>query len=147
MTALVDDAAAPYFADLVDAIRELIAAVLDMDRRRPLRQIAAIHIGDTRHQGTGQPTPEAQRMTLGFSSRVIGLVDSEGFEFAVERRALHADKFGRARNVATEPADLSNEIFALKHLARIAQRQSHEVLAAVAAGHGGDHGAYVLWQH
>ena len=43
MTALVDDAAAPYFADLVDAIRELIAAVLDMDRR----------LSDT------EPTPDA----------------------------------------------------------------------------------------
>jgi hypothetical protein len=46
VAALVDDAAAPHLADLVDAIRELVAAVLDMDRSCALRQIATVHIGD-----------------------------------------------------------------------------------------------------
>ena len=41
MAPLVDDAAAPDFADLVDAVRKLIAAILDMDRRLPQRQVAA----------------------------------------------------------------------------------------------------------
>ena len=43
---LVDDAAVPDLADLVDAVGELIAAILDVDRGLPQRQVAAVHIGD-----------------------------------------------------------------------------------------------------
>ena len=46
VAALIDHAAAPHLADLVDAIRELVAAILDMDRSCALRQIATVHIGD-----------------------------------------------------------------------------------------------------
>ena len=44
----------------------------------------------------------------------------------MQRRALHADEFGSARDVAAEPADLSHQIFALEDLAGFAQRQSHD---------------------
>jgi hypothetical protein len=50
MPPLIDDAAASDFTDLVDTVRKLVAAILDMNRRRPLRQVAAIHIGNTGHQ-------------------------------------------------------------------------------------------------
>jgi hypothetical protein len=43
---LVDDAAAPHLADFVDAVRELVAAILDMDGGCPLRQITTVHVSD-----------------------------------------------------------------------------------------------------
>jgi len=48
--ALIDDAAAPHLAHFIDAIGELVAAILDVDGGRPLQQIAAVHIGNARHQ-------------------------------------------------------------------------------------------------
>src|SRR5262249_40813658 len=61
------------------------------------------------------------------------LVDTERLELAMERRALHAHELGGAGDVAPEAADLGDQVFALEHLARIAQRQAHQMLAAVAA--------------
>ena len=46
---LVDQAASPHLADFVDAVGELVAAILDMNRRVAMRQIASVHIGDARH--------------------------------------------------------------------------------------------------
>ena len=46
MAALVDQAASPHLADFVNAVGELIAAVLDRDLRVAVRQIAAIDVGD-----------------------------------------------------------------------------------------------------
>jgi hypothetical protein len=43
---LIDDAAASDFTNLVDAIGELVAAILDMNGRRMLREVAAVHIGN-----------------------------------------------------------------------------------------------------
>src|SRR5262249_1530906 len=65
----------------------------------------------------------------------LSLVDSERLELAVQRRALHAHELGGAGNIAAEPIDLRDQVFALEHLARVAQRQSHQVFAAVAVGH------------
>jgi hypothetical protein len=45
----VDDIAACHLADFVDAVRELVTAILHMYARVGMREIAAIHIGDTRH--------------------------------------------------------------------------------------------------
>jgi hypothetical protein len=42
---LVHVAAAMQVHDLVDAVAELVAAVLDVHRRLRLRQVAAVHIG------------------------------------------------------------------------------------------------------
>ena len=44
----------------------------------------------------------------------------------MQRRALHADEFGGARDVAAEAGDLRQQVFALEHLARVAQRQAHQ---------------------
>src|SRR6516165_11615086 len=48
-------------------------------------------------------------------------IDAERAQFAMQCRALHADEFGRARNVAAEAVDLGEQIFALENLARVAQ--------------------------
>src|SRR5262249_53754526 len=123
---LIDHACAPYLADFIDAIGELVAAVLDMDGSRAVRQVAAVHIGNARHRRS---------------------VDPERLELAMQRRALHADELGGAGNIAAEAADLGDQIFAFEYLARVAQRQSHQVFTAVAAGHRGDHGTNVRRQH
>ena len=41
----------------------------------------------------------------------------------------------------------ATQIFALEHLARVAQRQAHQVLAAIAVRHARHHRADVLRQH
>jgi hypothetical protein len=46
VAALVDQAPCPHLAHLIDAIGELIAAVLDMHARVAMRYIASIHISD-----------------------------------------------------------------------------------------------------
>ena len=46
VAALVDQPAAPHLAHLVDAVGELVAAVLDMHGRRAMRHVASVHIGD-----------------------------------------------------------------------------------------------------
>src|SRR5262249_32061765 len=48
-------------------------------------------------------------------------INAERAQFAVQRRAFHADKFGRARDVAAEAVDLGEQIFALENLSRVAQ--------------------------
>jgi hypothetical protein len=50
MQALVDEATPVDGDHLVDAVRELVAAVVDVDRRIPMREVAAVHVGDARHQ-------------------------------------------------------------------------------------------------
>src|SRR5712692_1135737 len=77
----------------------------------------------------------------------INSIHPQRLELAVQRRALHADELGGARDVAAEPADLRLEVFALEGLARLAQRHPHEVLAAVAGRHVRHHRADVLRQH
>src|SRR2546421_385454 len=62
----------------------------------------------------------------------VALSDSERLELAMQGGALHADEFGGARDIAPEAVDLGAQIFTLEHLARIAQRQAHQVLATVA---------------
>ena len=49
MTALVDQTPCPHLADFVDAVGELIAAVFDRDHGVGMRQIAAIDVGNARH--------------------------------------------------------------------------------------------------
>src|SRR5688500_7564758 len=73
--------------------------------------------------------------------RVCRLSDPQRLELAVQRGALHADKLRGARNIAAEAVDLRAEIFALEHLARIAQRQAHQVLAAIAVRQARHHRA------
>src|SRR3546814_13603677 len=51
MRYLVDHGAIVYQHHLVDAVGELIAAVLDMDRRIGMRQVMTVNVGDARHAG------------------------------------------------------------------------------------------------
>src|SRR5689334_24571872 len=73
--------------------------------------------------------------------------DPQRLELAMQRRALHADEFRRPRDVAGETADLGDQVVALEHLARFAQRQSHDVLAVIAGRHRRNHRADILRQH
>ena len=58
VAALVDQAAAPHLADFVDAVGELVAAILDMDHGVAQRQIAAVDIGDAGHRQVNRcPAP------------------------------------------------------------------------------------------
>ena len=99
MPTLINQVASPHLADFVNAIGELKSAIFNGDFGLRVRKIAAVHIGDTRHKG---------------------LTDSERFKLAMQRRALHADELGGARDVAAEAADLRHQIFTLEHLACIA---------------------------
>ena len=47
---LVDQAAAPHLADFIDAVGELIAAILDVDLGVAERQIAAVDVSDAGHR-------------------------------------------------------------------------------------------------
>src|SRR4051812_2835023 len=46
VAALINEAPCPHLAHLVDAIGELVAAILDMHARVTMRHVASIHIGD-----------------------------------------------------------------------------------------------------
>ena len=48
----------------------------------------------------------------------------------MQRRALHSDKLGGARDIAAEAVALRQEIFPLEDFTRLAQRQAHQMLAA-----------------
>ena len=49
VAALVDEAPLAHLAHLVDAVGELVAAVLDVHARVAVRQVTAVHIGNARH--------------------------------------------------------------------------------------------------
>src|SRR5262245_61148043 len=69
----------------------------------------------------------ARRLAQGRAS--LGRVHPESAQFAVQRRPLHADELGRARDIAAESVDLSQKIFTLEDLAGVAQRERHQMLA------------------
>src|SRR3977135_4547812 len=73
--------------------------------------------------------------------------DAEGLKLAMQRRALHADKFSRARDITGEAADLGNQVVALEYLPRLAERQAHDVLPIVTGRHRRHHGTPVLRQN
>src|SRR5262245_55319738 len=75
------------------------------------------------------------------------LVYSESLELAMQSRALHADEFRRARDIATEATDLRDQIFPFEDLTGVAQWQAHQVLPTVAIGHARHHRADIWWQH
>ena len=49
MSVLVDKAPGVYVQDLVYAVAELVAAILDVHGRVPLRQVAAVYVRDPAH--------------------------------------------------------------------------------------------------
>jgi len=46
MAAFIDQSAAPHLAHFVNAVSELIAAILDMNAGFAMRQVAAVDIGN-----------------------------------------------------------------------------------------------------
>src|SRR5262245_23837102 len=77
----------------------------------------------------------------------VRLADAQRLELAMQRRTLHADEFGGTRDVAAKPVDLRAQVFSLEQFARIAQRQTHQVLPTRAVWEVRYHGADVLRQH
>src|SRR5579863_3317089 len=61
MQCLVDETAAAHRDDLVNAVGELEAAILDMDASMTVRNIAAVDVGDTRHSGGPERCVQASR--------------------------------------------------------------------------------------
>src|SRR5689334_20383426 len=57
---------------------------------------------------------------------ILLVADPERFQLPVQRRALHADERGGARDVARETPDLDLEIFALEGFAGFAERAAHD---------------------
>src|SRR6267378_2777328 len=91
--------------------------------------------------------PRQDAAHRGFGTRSARSADTEGLELAMQRRALHADEFSRARDIAGEAADLGDQVVALEHFPCLAERQAHDVLAIAAGRHRRHHGADVLRQH
>ena len=85
MPRLVNDLAIEDFANFIDAVGELIAAVLDMHGGIGVPHVAAVHISNARHGGAS---------------------DAEALELPVKRGALHPHEFGGAGNVAAKTVDL-----------------------------------------
>src|SRR6185437_7283792 len=115
MRGLVDEIAASDRDHLVNRVGKLEAAILDMDARRTVRDIAAVDISDAGHRRfawlgrtTGKPVygeviTKRSRAELGGA---LAVEYAQRFELAVEGRALHADKGRRARDVAAEARHL-----------------------------------------
>src|SRR4051812_20009640 len=71
------------------------------------------------------PRPRARSdVRLGFLGVTAGGDDVQRLELAVQRRALHADEVGRARDIAAETVDLRHEVLPLEHLPGLAQREA-----------------------
>src|SRR6266478_165020 len=64
MPLLVDEMPAHDGDHLIDAVAELIAAVLDMHRRLPVRQVLAGDIGDTGHRSARDQVPTLSGRSL-----------------------------------------------------------------------------------
>ncbi len=65
----------------------------------------------------------------------------------MESGTLHSDELRRPRDVAAEARDLGHQVFALEDLARVAQREPHQLLASGAVRRGGHAGADLGRQH
>src|SRR5258706_633772 len=110
MWRLVDELRTAHRANLIDAVGELVAAILDMYARVGERHVPPVHICDARHSS-------ALRDLFATRTRV----DAERFEFAVQSRPLHPDESRGSRDVAAEAIYLIDAILLLQHFARIAQ--------------------------
>ena len=131
---LVDELAVAHAHDLIDAVGELIAAILDVHARFAVIDIASIDVGITRHALTllgSRSRPRRRALVRGAA------MQAERLQLAMQRRALHADEGRGARDVAAEARHLGQQILALEDLARVAQRQLHDLAALLPAQHRG----------
>src|SRR3954468_23362460 len=60
---------------------------------------------------------------------------AQRLQFAMQRRALHADESRGAGDVAAEAVDLGDQIVALEDLARLAQGQRNHQVAILVPAH------------
>ena len=78
---------------------------------------------------------------------VLG-ANAELLQLAVQRAALHADEIRRAADIAAEAQQLRLQILRLEHIARLAQRQRHDIGGGVdgqrARRVGGEFGRQML---
>src|ERR1041385_2067511 len=96
-----------------------------------MRDMSGIHCHCEERTHLGCATKQSPAMSRDaggdcFASLAMTLrsIHPQRLELAVQRRALHADELGGARDVVVEPADLRLEVFALERLARLAQRHA-----------------------
>jgi hypothetical protein len=75
-------------------------------------------------RGAGDRRATASSADLGTT---VAVEDAERFELAVQRRARHPDKGRGAGNIAAETGHLGKQVFTLEDLARVAQRQAHDL--------------------
>src|SRR5207248_4587173 len=73
MPLLVDEMPAHDGDHLIDAVTELIAAVLDMHRRLPVRQVLAGDIGDAGHRSARDHVPTLSGRSLPKTPRDLSL--------------------------------------------------------------------------
>jgi hypothetical protein len=127
----VGQLAVEHRPDLVDRVGELVAAVLDVHDGLAVRDEAAVDVGETRISILKSSATEGPRP---LPPARPGAREAQGLQLAVQGRALHADEGRGARDVAAEPQHLGVQVFALEHLARLAQRQGDDPLGAQAPG-------------
>ncbi len=84
---LVDQLAVADAHDLVDAVGELVAAILDVDAGLAMLDVATVDIGITRHDAL---SPLDRRLGAAALGRTA--VQAERLQLAMQGRALHADE-------------------------------------------------------
>src|SRR5437763_6604078 len=73
MAPLIDEMPAHDGDHLIDAVAELVAAVLDMHRRLPVRQVLAGDIGDAGHRSARDQVPTLSGRSLPKTPRDLSL--------------------------------------------------------------------------
>src|SRR3712207_5091571 len=74
---------------------------------------------------------------------VLGGVDAEELQLAVQRAPLHADEVRSAADVAAEAEQLRFQVLPLEQLARVAELQGHDLAGAVELEHGRRRGPHL----
>src|SRR5688572_17887074 len=92
------------------------------------------HGGAMRIHGGRAAAPDGERSAPRLAPVPARVAEAQRLQFAMQRRTLHADEVGGARNVARKTANLDAQIFALERLPRLAKRRSHDRLHRFARG-------------
>ncbi len=118
MPLLIDEAPAHDCDHLVDAVGELEAAVLDMHRRLAMRQILAGDIGDAGHRSAA-----TKHHVPTLSGRSLPKTPSDLSLRCKAERSIPT-KAAVREMLPPKRVTWAKQIFALEHLARVAQRQA-----------------------
>ena len=108
MPILIDEATGMEMYHLVDAVTELIAAVLDIHLCEALIDIAAVDIGNARH------AVSSGAWDCG-GSAILGLHAKE-FQLPMQRAALHPDEMRGAADITAEAQQLGFQVLFLEQL-------------------------------